>query len=84
MCACLSAGVGGVIISIAGFQRLAQVGLNLFTIPALAMFPGGWSVPVCVVLSFLLSVALTYFFGFSDKMLSEADKKAQQAELDAA
>lgn len=48
------------------------------------MFPGGWSVPVCVVLSFVLSVALTYFFGFNDKMLSEADKKAQQAELDAA
>lgn len=84
VCACLSAGVGGVIISIAGFQRLAQVGLNLFTIPALAMFPGGWSVPVCVVLSFVLSVALTYFFGFNDKMLSEADKKAQQAELDVA
>ncbi|VWL96548.1 PTS system beta-glucoside-specific EIIBCA component [Collinsella aerofaciens] len=83
VCACLSAGVGGVIVSIAGFQRLAQVGLNLFTIPALAMFPGGWSVPVCVVLSFVLATILTYLFGFSDNMLSDADKKARQAELDA-
>lgn len=84
VCACISAGVGGVIISIAGFQRLAQVGLNLFTIPALAMFPGGWSVPVCVVVSFVLAIVLTFLFGFKDDMISDSDKKKQEAQLNAA
>lgn len=72
--ACVSSGIASIFISVASYHRMAPVGLNLFTIPALASFPGGWAVPVCVITSFVLAFVLTYFFGFNDTMIPESER----------
>lgn len=74
---CISSGLCSIFISVAGFQRIAMVGLNLFSIPALAMFPGGWSVPCVVVCSFVLAFVLTYIWGFKDSMIPESEREPQ-------
>lgn len=72
--ACLCAAVGGMVVSIAGTQRLALVSVNLLTLPAIAVFPGGWGVLVAAAIGFVGATVLTYLFGFDDSMIPEEER----------
>lgn len=77
ICACIGSGVGSAFIATAGFQRIAMVGFNLFSIPAFMTFPGGWCIPWVVISSFVVAFVLTYIWGFKDSMIPESEREPQ-------
>ena len=72
--ACILTSIGSIFISIAGTQRLADSGVNILTLPALAAFPGGWAIVVAAAIGFIGGTVLTYLFGFNDDMIPEAER----------
>lgn len=69
--ACIWSAIASIPIALAGVQRTAFIGVNLITLPALAVFPGGWAVPICAAIAFIGTCATTYFFGFNDSMITD-------------
>ena len=69
--ACIASAFAAIPIVLAGVQRLAFIGVNLITLPALSLFPGGWGVPICAAIGFLGAAIGTYFFGFDDSMITD-------------
>lgn len=74
--ACICSAVASIPIAIAGVQRTAFTGVNLVTLPALAVFPGGWAVPICAAIGFVGTAVLTYLFGFDDSMIPKSERAA--------
>lgn len=72
--ACALTSIGSIFTAIAGTQRLADVGVNLLTLPALAVFPGGWAIVVAAVIGFVGGAVLTFLFGFNDSMIPESER----------
>lgn len=70
---CLVNGIGGAICGIFNVTRNVQMSVNLLTIPAVWAVYGPWGV-VAIVVSFVGSFALTWLFGYSDKMLEKESK----------
>ena len=79
ICACIGSAVGSAFIATAGFQRIAMVGFNLFSIPAFMTFPGGWCIPWVVISSFLVAFILTLVWGFKDSMIPESEREPENA-----
>lgn len=69
--ACIASAFAAIPIVLASVQRLAFIGVNLITLPALSLFPGGWGVPICAAIGFLGAAIGTYFFGFDDSMITD-------------
>lgn len=79
ICACIGSAVGSAFIATAGFQRIAMVGFNLFSIPAFMTFPGGWCIPWVVISSFVVAFILTLVWGFKDSMIPESEREPENA-----
>ncbi|WNS41399.1 PTS transporter subunit EIIC [Paenibacillus sp. MMS20-IR301] len=70
--ACISIGLGGIIVGMAGGQYPALITISLVTLPTIAVLKGGMSMLIAAAIGFAGTFAGTYFFGFNDSML---DKK---------
>ena len=70
---CLVNGIGGAICATFHVVRDTQISVNLLTMPAIYAIYGVWGI-VAIVISFVGSFALTWLFGYNDKML-ETEKQ---------
>lgn len=69
--ACISTGIGGIIIGLASGQYTALITTSLITLPAIAAFKGGTAMLIASAVGFVGAFVGTYLFGFNDKMLEK-------------
>lgn len=69
--ACISTGIGGIIVGLAGAQYPALITTCLLTLPAIAVMKGGMSMVLAATIGFVCAFVGTYFFGFNDRMLDK-------------
>ncbi|WP_068503625.1 PTS transporter subunit EIIC [Paenibacillus kribbensis] len=69
--ACISTGLGGIIVGLAGAQFPAMFTTSLLTLPAIAVLKGGIAMVIAAIIGFLCAFVGTYFFGFNDRMLEK-------------
>ncbi|MNJ46048.1 PTS system beta-glucoside-specific EIIBCA component [compost metagenome] len=69
--ACISIGIGGIIVGIAGGQYPALLTLSAVTLPAVAVLKGGMAMLIAAGIGFVGAFVGTYLFGFNDKMLEK-------------
>jgi PTS system beta-glucosides-specific IIC component len=69
--ACISIGLGGVIVGIAGAQYPSLLAISLVTLPAIAVLKGGVAMLIASAIGFFGAFIGTYLFGFNDKMLDK-------------
>lgn len=69
--ACISIGIGGIIVGFAGAQFPGMLTTCLLTLPAIAVLKGGFAMVIAAVIGFVFSFVGTYFFGFNDEMLNK-------------
>lgn len=80
--ACICSALASIPIALAGVQRTAFIGVNLITLPALSVFPGGWGVPICAAIGFFGACIGTYLFGFNDSMIPEDERNLELEDVD--
>lgn len=67
---CMAAtGLGGLVAGFAGSQFPVVLTTCIITLPAMAMFPGGWGIAAAAIIGFVGSFIGTYLFGFNDNMV---------------
>lgn len=69
--ACGVGGVCGLLVGMAGAQYPALITICVLTLPAVAVFKGGVMMVIAAGIGFVVTTALTYFFGFNDSMIQE-------------
>lgn len=65
----ISVAIGGLVAGIAGAAFPTFITTCVITLPAMAMFPGGWGFLASAAIGLLGGFLGTYFFGFHDGML---------------
>lgn len=67
----ISTAIGGLVAGLAGSAFPAFITTCVITLPAMAMFPGGWGFVAASAIGFLGGLIGTFLFGFDDSMIIE-------------